>query len=172
MDALIPNGQTAPTFSLPALDGSVHSLEEQRGRLAILNFWSAECPWAERADALLLDYLAEWGNKVVLWPIACNANEPIELLARVVKQRGLPLALHDAQQQVADLYGAQATPHLFVVDSQGILRYQGALDDASFRNRNPSHFYLRQAVEAILADMEPDQALTQPYGCAIMRYQP
>lgn len=172
MAPLVPNDQPAPLFTLPALDGSLYRLESTRGCVLILNFWSAECPWSERADRELGAFLAEWDDELKLWSIASNANEHDDLLVQVSRERGLPLVLRDAQQQVADQYGALTTPHFFLVDLQGLLRYQGALDDITFRQRAPTRFYLRQAVEVVLAGRKPDPALTPPYGCTIVRYQP
>jgi hypothetical protein len=167
---MISTNQPAPDFRLPDLDGVVHHLQSERGQITIINFWSAECPWAERADRELLAYLQGWGKAITLWPIASNANEPLDLLRRVAAARGLPPVLHDADHLVADLYAAQTTPHLFVLDARGIVRYQGALNDVTFRRRTPTRFYLRQAVEALLAGQDPDPGQTQPYGCTIVRY--
>lgn len=170
MDTLIPNDQPAPNLALPDLDGHTHTLEDYQGRVTIINFWSAECPWAERADLELVSYLKSWGDSVILLSVASNANEPMELLKRVSTERGLPLVLHDSSQQVADLYGAITTPHLFVVDTRGILRYQGAINDATFLQRIPSRMYLRQAVQTILEGRRPDPAQTPPFGCTIVHH--
>jgi hypothetical protein len=170
MDPLIEIGQPAPDFELPALDGSLHRLAGLCGRIVILNFWSCECPWVERADLALLAARPAWGEKVTWWSIAANANEPVAQLARISAARGLPLVLRDARQQVAVLYGAQTTPHLFVVDASGLLCYQGALDDVTFRKRTSERFYLRQAVEALLVGGQPDPAQTSPYGCSIVQF--
>ncbi|MBN1665860.1 MAG: redoxin domain-containing protein [Anaerolineales bacterium] len=170
MDSLIHTGQPAPIFTLPALDGSLHRLEEGRGRIIVLNFWSAECPWAERGDRELLGYLPAWGQRAALWTIASNAHETPELMIQAAAQRCLPIVLHDADQRVADLYEAQTTPHFFVIDTDGILRYQGALNNVTFRQRNATRFYLRDAVEALLSGTLPDPAQTAPYGCTIVRH--
>jgi peroxiredoxin len=170
MDTLIHVGQPAPDFSLPDLQGQPHSLSAWRGRIVALNFWSAECTWSERVDGLLLAALPGWGQRVQMVWLAANASEPAALLAQVAGQRGLPLLLHDAGQQAANLYGAQNTPHLFVVDEQGTLRYQGAFDDVTFRQRSPTRGYLFQAVEALLSGQSPDPAETPPYGCTIVRH--
>lgn len=170
MDPLIDTGHPAPVFTLLSLDGRVYQLDKQRGRVVILNFWSAECPWAERGDQELLSYLSEWGDRAVLWTIASNANESPAMLASVAAQRSLPIVLHDHKQQVADLYGAMTTPHLYAIDAQGILRYQGALNNVTFRQRIPTQHYLWQAVEAILAGQDPDPKTTLPYGCTIVRH--
>ncbi len=164
-------GQPAPGWTLPALDGTPVSLEDFRGRLLVMNFWSAECPWSERADAELAVLMKAWGEQVALVTLASNANESPELIRETARRRGLPLVLIDPAGAVADLYGAAATPHLFVIDTQGILRYQGAPDDATFRRRNPTQHYLRSAVDALLAGRLPDLAETPAYGCALVRYK-
>jgi len=170
MDTLIQTGQPAPGFSLPDLQGSLHHLEEARGQILVLNFWSAECPWAERADRDITRLLSAWGEGVLLWTIASNSSEPIELLQRVSEGRGLKPVLHDARQQVADLFGARTTPHFFVLDQQGVLRYRGALDDVTFRQREPKRFYLHEAVQALLAGRLPEPAENPAYGCTIFRH--
>jgi peroxiredoxin len=169
---MISNHQPAPDFQLPDLKGVMHHLQSNRGRITVINFWSAECPWAKRADQGLLSYLQNWGEAVMLWSIASNANEPPDLLRRVAAERDLPLLLHDPDHHVADLYDAQTTPHLFVLDAEGNVRYQGAFDDVTFRQRRPNRFYLHQAVEALLTGEEPNPEQTNPYGCTIVRYSP
>ena len=62
MDPLIHTGQLAPAFTLSALDGRIYRLEEGRGRIIVLNFWSAECPWAERGDQELLPICLAGGS--------------------------------------------------------------------------------------------------------------
>jgi peroxiredoxin len=168
----IQTGQMAPDFELPDLQGGLHRLSALRGQVVVLNFWSAECPWAERGDRMMEAYRREWGQDVTVWPIASNANEPAELLAETAERRGLPVVLRDSRHKVADLYGAQTTPHLFVIDRHGILRYQGALDDTNFRQRAASRFYLQEAVKAVLGGQDPDPAQTAPYGCTIVRAIP
>jgi peroxiredoxin len=172
MDTMIATGRPAPDFNLAGLDGRVYSLSKARGRIALVNFWSAECPQSARADRELLAYLEEWGERVLWLSVAANANEPPDLLRRVAVERGLPNLLRDADQQVADLYGAVTTPHFFVIDVDGLLRYQGALDDVAFRQRTPTRLYLRQAVEALLAGKRPDPDQTPVFGCTIVREIP
>ena len=159
----------APDFSLPDFSGQTHRLSDYRGRIVIINFWSAECPHAERADREMLAYLKEWRERVVLLTVAANANESVEMIAAAARTRNLPLVLRGGSQ-VLDAYAARTTPHLFVVDVDGILRYQGAFDDGTFRQRTPTRFYLKEAVETLLAGQSPDLAQTLPHGCSIVRY--
>ncbi|MDH5508080.1 MAG: redoxin domain-containing protein [Anaerolineae bacterium] len=168
MDTPIQINQHAPEFNLPDLQARPHLLADYRGRIVVINFWSAECPWAERADAALLPMLAKWGEQVTLLSIAANANESHDLLVAVAEQRGIPLVLHDAEQETAALYGAQTTPHIFVLDAEGILRYQGAFDDVTFRQPEPTQNFVQQAVAALLAGNDPDPAEVPSYGCTVV----
>ena len=85
----------------------------------------------------------QWADDVVMLSIASNRNENIEALKTAADARRLPTVLIDAQCSVADLYQAQTTPHAYVVDRDGILRYRGAVDDVTFRKRTPSRFFSR-----------------------------
>lgn len=171
METKIPNDQPAPDFTLNDLSGRPYTLSDLRGKVVILNFWSAECPWAKRADEELMPLMEDWDEAINLLLIASNANEEPDLLKQVAEERDLPVVLHDKNQRVASFYAAQATPHVFVIDEEGIVRYQGAFDDVTFRQKTPTQQYLRDAVDAILAGRQPDPAQTSPYGCAIVRYE-
>lgn len=161
--------QPAPDFELPSLDGNLHRLSDSRGRIVILNFWSAECPHSERADGLLLKWLEEWGGEVELLSIAANRNESARSVEEVARSRSLPKVLIDAGHVVADLYEAVTTPHVFVVDRDGILRYRGAVDDVTFRQRTAARFFLKEAVDALCEGYFPPLTETPAYGCAIVR---
>ena len=168
----IKNDLPAPDFTLPDLNGDPHSLEDFTGRIVILNFWSAECPWSSRADQEMMEFLQKWGDLVTYLPIASNVNEKKEIITAEANERGYSILLHDVNQQVADLYGAITTPHLFVIDVEGILRYQGAFDDVTFRQRTPTQNYLKMVVEALLQGKPPNPSQTPSYGCIIVRYLP
>jgi peroxiredoxin len=158
-------GQPAPQFTLTDLQGCLVSLSDYSGKIVLLNFWSAECPHAARVDAVVCGL----SEQIVVLTIASNANEPISLLRRAAEKRMLAVVLLDPRQETADLYGAETTPHLFLIDEGGLLRYQGALDDITFRRRSATRFYLKEAVEALLAGGVVAEPETPPYGCAIVR---
>lgn len=161
--------QPAPDFELPSLDSRLHRLSDSRGSIVVLNFWSCECPHSERADGLILDWLKEWGGEVELLSIAANRNESAWSVEEVARSRSLPKVLRDAGHVVADLYEAVTTPHVFVVDRDGILRYRGAVDDVTFRRRTASRLFLKEAVDALLDGRLPTLTETPAYGCAIVR---
>jgi peroxiredoxin len=140
----------APDFELPDLNGKLHKLSSYRGKLVIVNVWSAECPHSERTDKHLLTLLEGWNGEVVMLPVASNRNESAELVAEAAKARRVPQVLIDSEHVVADLYAALTTPHIFVLDRDGILRYRGAVDDITFRHREATRFFVKDAVEALL----------------------
>jgi peroxiredoxin len=162
-------GDSALVFALPDLEGKHHTLSDYRGRIVIVNFWSAECPWSERADNQFKLWLEEWKERVVLLTVASNANEPAHLLAEVSRQRGIAPVLLDSGCGLAEAWGAQTTPHAFVVDHAGVLRYKGAVDDVTFRQREPKHFHVKEAVDALLSGRLPEIASAPAYGCTIVR---
>jgi peroxiredoxin len=161
--------QPAPDFELPDLEGNPHRLRDYRGRIVIVNFWSCECPHSERTDRSTMACLVQWGDDVQLLSIASNRSESISSVIEVVNARRLPRVLIDAEHVVADLYEAVATPQVFVVDRDGVLRYRGAVDDVTFRKRQATRFFLEEAVEALLAGRLPTLTETPAYGCAIVR---
>lgn len=159
----------APDFELPDLDGNNHRLGDYLGQIVVLYFWSAECPQVQRVDKILIPFAAGRNRDVVLLPVAANANEPLEVLRKASETRGWPIVLHDAGQVLADLFEAVTTPHIFIIDRDGLLRYRGAVDNFSFRQREPTRFHLQESIEALLAGRLPDPAETPAFGCTIVR---
>jgi peroxiredoxin len=162
--------QPAPLFTLPTLDGRPFALESLRGWVVVINFWSAECPWAELADQQIAGWAEGWGPEVRVVRIASNANESLELLQNTAAQRDLDIVVHDRDHRVADLYRAETTPHIYLIDQAGILRYRGAVDDVTFRKRTAERFYLDEAVQAVQAGKLPPSPDTPAYGCTIIRF--
>lgn len=161
--------EPAPDFDLPDVHGAHHRLSDYCGRIVIVDFWSAECPHSERTDHYLLELVAGWKGDVALLSVAANRSESRQMVEEAATTRRLPVVLIDAEQSVADLYQAVTTPHVFVIDRDGSLRYRGAVDDITFRQRTATRFFLRDAVEALLRGELPDPAESPAYGCAIVR---
>jgi peroxiredoxin len=163
-------GEKAPQFQLKDLDGNVYSLESLLGRIIVLNFWSAECEWCARVDNELKPFQNHWKEQVnVLW-IASNANESHDLIEKVANERALKPVLLDEHQLAANLYGAETTPHFFVVNAVGNMVYQGSWDDISFRQRVATQKYVTQAIEELMQNLAPKISQTPPYGCVLVRF--
>lgn len=157
-----------PNFSLPDLQGNVHQLNDYLGKIVILNFWSCECPHSERTDRAIMSMFVQWKDDVELLTIASNRNESLSEIKKVAETRAIPKVMLDADCQMANLFEAQTTPHVFVIDRNGILVYQGAVDDVKFRQKVPTRFYLDEAIEALLAGHLPEVGESPAYGCAIV----
>lgn len=161
--------ESAPDFELPDLSGGRLRLSGLLGRIVVLNFWSCECPHSERTDKAIQGLQAAWGQDVMLLTIASNRSESEAAIRAAAEARRLPIVLLDTDCQTADLYEAQTTPHIFIVDRSGVLRYRGAVDDVSFRSRVPTRSYLDEAVESLRNGNLPPAAEWPAYGCAIVR---
>ena len=158
------------SFRLAAID-SICTSSPHCTRQAIVER-SARSEWGHSADQKLMITMAclvQWGEEVQLLSIAANRNESISMVEEVSRARRLPRVLLDEDHVVADRYQAVTTPHVFVVDREGLLRYRGAVDDVTFRQRKATRFYLEEAVEALLENRLPDVQETPAYGCTIVR---
>ncbi len=163
--------QPAPNFNLKDLEGYEHHLTDYRGAIVIINFWSAECPHAARVDLGLMPLIEQWAGSVHLLQIASNDNEPIEMLKRVANERNVHPILYDAGHRVADLYEAINTPHIYILNAEGILRYEGAYDDVAFRQREATINYVQETVESLLKGTQAQNTHVPPFGCTIVRME-
>jgi peroxiredoxin len=175
MDEIAPlsAGTLAPDFVLTdVLSQTEYRLSELRGQLVILDFWSVECPWSRKFDDYFLQRAIEWSeNGVALLFIASNDNEATYEMQDLAEELGItnPI-LVDSGNSVADAYGAQTTPHVFVLDTNGEIVYQGAVDDRSFRQQEATVNYLDEVVDALLAGEIPGYTEMPAYGCALVRH--
>jgi peroxiredoxin len=159
--------QPAPRFLLPDLQGNLHNLTDFAGQIVLLNFWSAECDWCERADRELDSLLRLWHPLVLMLTIASNPLETLELIKRVAEDRELKPVLQDRSQKAARAYGVTTTPYFVIIDGHGILRYQGAFDDVTFRQRLPTRNHLKEAMADLFAGRSVRLTHSPAYGCAL-----
>jgi peroxiredoxin len=164
----------APDFSLPSVNAQRTVLTDLRGSIVVLTFWSADCAWSKRADVMLVYRMVPWEAKGVrVLGIASNTSESETQIRLEVENRGVKYpVLLDVDQTVANAYKARTTPHFFVIDRRGTVRYAGAPDDATFTQVRPHVLYLDKAVNALLENRAPEPAVTTPYGSDIVRPAP
>jgi peroxiredoxin len=163
-------GDAAPQFSLPDTHGEQHAPE---GVTAVI-FTCNHCPYALAWHDRILDAARDYSERGVRF-LAINPNDADRYPAdsaeamreRVEADGGWPLPyLRDESQEVARAYGAKTTPDVFVLDAEGRLRYRGA-PDADHGDPALGAAWLRQALDAVLADGEPEPAQTEPVGCSV-----
>jgi peroxiredoxin len=165
---------TAPAFALPDTEGSTHSLADGKSPATVVVFTCNHCPYALAWHDRIVDVARDYADRGVRL-LAINSNDAQRYPAdsfeamqeRVREDGGWPMPyLHDATQEVARAYGAQTTPDVFVVDSEGSVRYRGA-PDSDYGDPSQNAAWLRGALDAVLAGSDPDPAETKPVGCSI-----
>ncbi|MCZ7540834.1 MAG: thioredoxin family protein [Anaerolineae bacterium] len=169
-------GQKAPDFALPGVDDANHSLAALLAdhKVVAVIFSCNHCPyvraWEERMVAIQRDYAARGAALVAINPNDTSRypdDDFDSMKARAAEQGFNFPYLRDETQEVARAYGATHTPHVFLLDAGGVLRYQGAIDD-SYEDPGSVEFpYLRDALEAVLAGQTPRIAVSDAVGCTI-----
>jgi peroxiredoxin len=164
-------GKPAPDFKALDETGATHELAQYRGRAVVLEWTNPDCPYVERHySADTMEKLAvALGATDVVW-LAVNSthsNTPADTKAWKAAQGFAYPTLQDPDGTIGHLYGARTTPHLFVIDGQGVLRYDGAIDDDPYGKSATPVNYVGAAVKALLAGASPDPSETKPYGCSV-----
>ena len=164
-------GEAAPAFTLRDESGLQHSLAQYRGKVVVLEWTNPECPFVQRhyAAKTMEKTRAALANRQVVWLAidSTSFNTPEKSAAWKQQQAFSFPVLQDPSGMVGHAYGAKTTPHMFVIDASGVLRYAGAIDDDP-RGRSPSATnYVQQAVEAVLAGKPVPASSTAPYGCSV-----
>ena len=167
-------GDKAPAFTL-AVAGENRRLtlaEEVSGNaLTVVMFISTRCPVSNAYDVRMEDLEKAFGSRRVRFiGVNSNVNEPPAEIAAHAREHGFTFpVVRDERNRIADAYGAQHTPEIFVIDSQGIVRYHGRIDenmDDAASVRSPD---LRNALDALLAGRPAPVASTKAFGCSIKR---
>ncbi len=159
--------------SMKDIFGKDHSLGNYRGKVVFIHFWSIVCPYEKLAEPKCIELQKQYGDKLV--EIAINANQgelkpdtnpPYANLRDHVQQAGLNFIVAvDPGNKVTDMFGGTNTPHCFVIDKDGTLRYAGALDDdpRGLKGAQATQ-YVRDAIEAVLAGKPVATPTSKPYG--------
>ena len=171
-------GDTAADFRLKNIDGKLVSLADNKvAKGYIVVFTCNTCPYAQAYESRIIALNAKYaplGYPVV----AINPNDPaaapgdsyaaMQALAKAHKY-DFPY-LQDETQQVAHIFGATRTPHLYVLSRQGsgfVVSYIGAIDDNSENAKLVKTKYLENAMTDIIAGKPAATATTQAIGCTI-----
>jgi len=143
----------------------------------VLEWMNHECPFVQRThgkDTVVNKLVAKFQGKPVVW-LGVNSSHFAESKAdeirRWVKDNEISYpVLLDADGTVGHQYEAKTTPHVFVIDQQGMLAYAGALDNDSFGKEPKARNYVDEAVTALLNGSTVATSTTPPYGCSV-KYQ-
>jgi peroxiredoxin len=173
-------GQPAPAFVLTDLDGRRVSLADLKGKYVVLEWTNPSCPFVQKhygsgnMQSLQKRFTGEAVQWIVINSTAAAHSEylkPAEQKAWLQKQgAAATVAALDADGKVGRAYAAKVTPHMYLIDPNGVLVYAGAIDDK--RSANPADVktasnYLVQAFADLRAGRPVSAASTQAYGCTI-----
>jgi peroxiredoxin len=166
-------GDKAADFSLTDTEGKAVNLADYNGKTVVLIFTSTKCPYSNAFNQVMSSLAADYGTKdVVVIGVNSNKNETVQDVALHSKQNLKFPVLKDADDKVADAYGAQVTPEAFVIDKTGTIRYHGALGNSSTPTTDASKATsneIREAIDAVIAGKEVAKAKTKAFGCSIKR---
>src|SRR5262245_13317021 len=179
---VLPIGSPAPAFSLPGIDGKVHTLDEYAGaRVLAIVFESNHCPvsmlYEERIRKIYEDYRGKGVAVVAINPNNAGAvrldeqgytdvsdSLPEMKIRSAYRHRTWPYLYDGETQAIAAKFGAVATPHIFLFDRNRKLQYQGRIDDnvneALVKSKDA-----RVALDALLAGTPVPVQETRAFGC-------
>ncbi len=165
-------GEAVTDFELSDTEGKSMRLSSYQGKTVMIHFWSATCPFVVRYEGRIQEIAKQYGEKgVTVLGIASNVNETQEKIRNVAAERAVnyPILL-DPNQEIADQFGAVTTPHIFIIDREGKLAYEGSVDDQGWQEENPvTKHYAREALDALLSDSPVPHPQTQSFGCTVKR---
>src|ERR1700748_1409433 len=170
----------AADFSLPDAAGKTHSLSEYKGKFVVLEWFNPDCPFVKKhyGSGNMQKLQEEFTAKGIVW-LTIDSSAPglegnltaeqanAKMAEWKTKQTALVL---DPDGKAGRTYGAKNTPHMFVINPEGKIVYEGAIDSKA--TPNPSDIsgatnYVKVALEESLAGKTVSNANTKPYGCSV-----
>lgn len=173
-------GEAAPDFSAPGSDGSTHALADYRGKVIVLEWNNPQCPFVRKhyGAGNIQKQQAEAAANGVVW-LTVNSGAPGKqgqldaegAKAYVAQQKASPAAyLIDSDGRVGRAYAAKTTPQIAIIDHEGVLRYNGAIDSIPSTDADDiaeATQYARQALAEIAAGKPVSVTTSEPYGCSV-----
>ena len=167
-------GQPAPDFRAMDQHGNPVSLSDFAGDITVVEFFNDQCPFVQKfyTSGVMNEMAAEYAAEGVQWVAVDSSHfSSVEENASIAQEWGIERAiLDDHAGEVGHAYGAKTTPHMFVIDGDGVVRYAGAID--SNGSADPGDIegatnHVAEALDALLAGEEVRTPSTKPYGCSV-----
>ena len=173
-------GQPAPDFTAVTAKGDSVRLSDYRGKTVVLEWTNADCPYTRKhytsGNMQSLQALAQksgivWFTVISSAPGKQGYVNGATADALTQSRHAVPTAvLLDPTGTVGRLYAAKTTPHMYVINADGMLEYMGGIDslattdEADIARAEP---YLQEAMLAVALGNTPPHAVTKPYGCSV-----
>jgi peroxiredoxin len=173
-------GDRAPDFTATDSNGRVHKLSEYQDKFVVLEWTNRGCPYTQKHynSGNMQRLQREWTSRGVIWLTVISSApgkqgyvKAAEENAYVKQVNAAPTAvLLDPTGVLGHLYDAKTTPHMFIIDTKGILIYNGAIDDrptTDLADVNGARNYLSLALEEATSGNPVSIPTTRPYGCSV-----
>lgn len=174
-------GKPAPDFKALAADGSTVELSALRGKTVVLEWTNHDCPFVmkhyrtgnmQATQAKAAGQGALWFQVISSEPGSQGhvSGERAQALNAERDVTAVTNTLLDEKGTVGQAYGAQVTPHMYVIDADGVLRYMGGIDSiATARDADidKATNYVVEALDAMKAGDNVPNPVTRPYGCTV-----
>ena len=173
-------GQPAPDFSVTDANGKTEALSAYKGKTVVLEWNNPECPFVGKHYGAknMQEQQAEAASAGVVW-LTVNSGaagkqghlDPARANAYVAKVQGQAAAyLIDGDGKAGHAYDAKTTPHMYVIDKDGVLRYMGGIDSIASTDKDDipkATQYVRQALAELAAGKAVSVPTSEPYGCSV-----
>lgn len=173
-------GKPAPEFSLPTMEGKTADVSSYKGKYVVLEWINHGCPFVKKhyESGNMQSLQKEVTGKDVVWlSVASSAKGKEGYFTakgweKLYKEKDMAstAVLLDPDGKVGHLYGAKTTPHMFIINPEGLLIYKGAIDDKRSTDAaevKTAKNYVRQALDEALAGKPVSEASTEAYGCSV-----
>ena len=167
----ISPGAKAPSFNLKDVNGKEHTLEHYlKSKYVVVMFIATQCPVSNAYNDRMVKLYDQYASRAITFlGINSNKQENVGEIKEHSARHGFKFTvLKDVDNVVADAYGAQVTPEIFVIDPDGTIRYHGRIDDSQDTDEITSRD-LNAALDALIAGKEAPRAETKAFGCSIKR---
>lgn len=175
-----PAGSTAPSFTLTDTNGKQHSLADYKGRHVVLEWVNLGCPYVKKhyESGNMQATQKEAVDKGAVWlSVSSSAKwkqghmSPSDWNDEIAERNIASTAvLLDESGEVGRAYGAKTTPHMYIVNPEGVLIYQGAIDDKPSTNKKSlqgARNHVLAALDEAINGKPVTVARSQPYGCSV-----
>jgi peroxiredoxin len=161
----------APAFTLKDEAGKEHSLAQYQGKIVVLEWTNPGCPFVKRhyqSETMQTTLKGFDAQKVVWLAVDSSSSNTPDKSAAWKKEKGFTYpVLQDPEGKVGRAYGAKTTPHMYVIDEKGVLRYAGAIDDDPRGKSAKAVNHVKAAVDALVGGKAVPATTTEPYGCTV-----
>ena len=163
-----------PTLSMTDVAGKAINFKDLRGKIVVVHFWSMASPgYDKRLAAMAADYEKKGVTFIAIDPDATDAADTKKLQEYMTKNGiTFPVVL-DKGGALAERFAASNTAHAFVIDSKGVLRYSGAIDDdPKGEKADKATPHLKNALDAVIAGKDVANSKTEPVGGTQIKREP